>query len=151
MSTESHDTHEAAGHEAHDHGHGEPVRAEPDFVPVAPVIVGIAVIVVIFLVGIFWSYRIQRHQEHAVDGIAEDIAPKPSHAFNYEVGMINQKQFEQEHRAYDLQGQQKADLSGYGWTDKEKKLVHVPVEEGAKKLIQEQGAQQQQQQQGGNK
>ncbi|MFL5321424.1 MAG: hypothetical protein ACJ790_17315 [Myxococcaceae bacterium] len=64
MSTpESHDP-VGAAHDAHDaHGHGEPVRAEPDLVPVAPVIVGIGVIVVIFLVGIFWSYRIQRHQE----------------------------------------------------------------------------------------
>ncbi|MFL5321423.1 MAG: hypothetical protein ACJ790_17310 [Myxococcaceae bacterium] len=70
--------------------------------------------------------------------MAEDIAPKPPHAFQYEVGIVNQKQFEQEHRAYDLQGQQKMDLSGYGWTDKEKKLAHVPVEEGAKKFISEQ-------------
>lgn len=138
MSTETHVT---TGHAAHDAHHGEPVRAEPDFVPAGVVIAGVAFIVVIFLVGIFWSYRILRHTEAAVDGIAEDGAPRPNNSYQYEVGIVNQEQFAREKRAYQMQGAQKDAVNNYGWQDREKKLVHVPVEQGAQKLMTEQGGQ----------
>src|SRR4051794_17931854 len=112
MSTENHDH---SGDHAHaDHGHGAPIRAEPDIIPVGPVIVGVAVIIVIFLVGIFWAYRIQRHKE-ALLGASEDSMPLAAHQGQYEVGIINQEQFEREHRAYDNLAEKKEALQNYGW------------------------------------
>ena len=124
------------------HHHHEPVRAEPDLVPASAVIVGIALVVGSFLIGIYWSYKIQRREEGNIianGGFSEEKPQEATHAFKYEVGLINQQQFETEGRAYTLQGQQKKSLNEYGWADRKANLAYVPLEEGIKKVTAQYG------------
>lgn len=121
------------------HHHHEPVRAEPDFIPVTPILVGVAIIILSFVVGTFWSYKLQRRSEAALGGTTEEQPGEAKHAFQYEVGIINQQQFELETRAYSLQAQQRAALHAYGWADRKQNLAYVPVEEGIKRVTAQYG------------
>ena len=122
--------------------HHEPVRAEPDLIPVTPVIVGVLLVIGSFLSSIFWSYKIQRREEAsqmAMGASTEEIPAEARDAFKYEVGIINMEQFESESRAYTLQSQQRKSLQSYGWQDRKMNLAHVPVSEGMKKVAAQYG------------
>lgn len=122
-----------------DSHHHEPVRAEPDFIPVGPVLMGLSIVILSFLIGIFWSYKLQRRNEAALGNTTEEMPGEAKHAFKYEVGIINQQQFETETRAYTLQAQQRQSLHQYGWADRKTNLAYVPVEEGVKRVTSQYG------------
>ena len=127
-------------HAADSHGgHGEPFRAEQDNIPVGPVLAGLAIVILSFLVGIFWSYKLQRREEAALGRTTEEMPGPAKHAFQYEVGLINSQQFNSETRAYTNIAQQKASLNQYGWQDRKANLAHVPIEEGIKKVTAQYG------------
>ncbi len=52
-----------------------------------------------------------------------------------QVGMVEHKQIELEQRAKNAKIKAKERLAGYGWIDKENKLVHVPVDVGMQRVI----------------
>jgi hypothetical protein len=54
-----------------------------------------------------------------------------------EIGIVDQQLFELEHRDQDERSRQNARLGSYGWVDKEKKVVHVPIEEAMKQVVSE--------------
>lgn len=120
------------------HHHHEPVRAEPDLIPVAPVLIGVAIIILTFLIGIFWSYKLQRREEARHETAEDSPAPAPL-AFKYEVGIINSEQFDSETRAYTLQSQQRNSLNEYGWANRSQNLAYVPIEEGIRKVTAQYG------------
>lgn len=101
-------------------------------------VVGVGVVsLVIFAIGILWSTQILHTstKEFAPTGINE--LPKPRHT--YEVGMVNVAPFEGDRRAADKIAAQRKHLSSYGWVDKKKGVIHVPVEKVIEQMVRENG------------
>lgn len=52
-----------------------------------------------------------------------------------EIGMVEQRQIELETRAQEAKKNQTHQLDNYGWIDREKKLIHVPIEQGMQMVV----------------
>jgi hypothetical protein len=56
------------------------------------------------------------------------FAQPPSEAGQRKIGMVEQQLLENANRAQVLREQQERRLHSYGWVDKEKGLVHIPID-----------------------
>ncbi|QSQ23416.1 hypothetical protein JY651_00035 [Pyxidicoccus parkwayensis] len=110
------------------------VAAEEDHLVMGKV-VGIGVgSLIIFLVGILWAWRIQvRTMEEAQP---DGPPPRPAALGQYEVGIVNQRLFEQDWHAADKIGGQHQAL-GAGWGDQPGVKAHVPIDEAMERVITE--------------
>jgi hypothetical protein len=112
------------------------VAAEEDHLVMGKV-VGIGVgSLIIFLVGILWAWRIQVRT--MADILGEDMvaAPRPAAMGQYEVGIVNQRLFEQDWHAVDKIGGQQQAL-GAGWGDQPGVKAHPNLNEAMERVINE--------------
>lgn len=66
-------------------------------------------------------------------------APKPAHIGQEEIGLVDQVTFDGDHRLETWQAERKQRLESYGWADKKKRLVHIPIEEAMKEVVRQAG------------
>jgi hypothetical protein len=108
---------------AHAPGHHGQVRAEEDRIH-TPVIVGVGIgsLVVFLLAGAAAvGYLKLRQGEHPPILI-------PPEAGQSKVGMVEQDLFDVANRGERDVAQRRAKLGSYGWVDREKGIVHLPIE-----------------------
>ena len=110
------------------------VRTEPDAVTAAPVVGVVTAVVVIFVVAVFWAWRLQTRLE-AGHETALDRPTPPTHAYRYEVGMLNQQPFALEERAARTKAEQRAALERLGWADRAQQQVQLPLARGIERLV----------------
>jgi hypothetical protein len=113
------------------------VAAEEDHIVMSKV-VGIGVgSLVIFAVGIVWAYTIQVRtmKEAQPDG----PPPRPAAMGQYEVGIVNQRLFEQDWHAEEKIGGQQQSLKA-GWGDQPGVKAHPTLDEAMKTVITKQNA-----------
>ncbi len=110
------------------------VAAEEDIIILRKV-VGIGVgALVIFGVGIVWAYFIQvRTMEDILQG---QKVPRPAAMGQYEIGIVNQRLFEQDWHAVDKIGGQQQAL-GAGWGDQPGVKAHPGLNEAIDRVITE--------------
>lgn len=110
------------------------VAAEEDHLVMGKV-VGIGVgALVIFLVGILWAWHIQvRTMEEAQP---DGPPPRPAAMGQYEIGIVNQRLFEQDWHAVDKIGGQQQAL-GAGWGDQPGVKAHATLDEAMERVITE--------------
>lgn len=60
----------------------------------------------------------------------------PAEAGQRKIGMVEQQLFEAADRARTLQAEKQARLGSYGWVDRQKGLVHIPVERAMEQVRQ---------------
>lgn len=91
----------------------------------------------IFAVGIVWAYAIQVRtmKEAQPDG----PPPRPAAMGQYEVGIVNQRLFEQDWHAEEKIGGQQQSLEA-GWGDQPGVKAHPSLEEAKKSVIAKQNA-----------
>lgn len=120
------------------------VAAEEDHIKTAKIVATGALALAIFAVGCIWAYRIQvaTMAEQQPDG----PPPLPAVVGQYEIGIVNQRLFEQDrHAEQKIAGQQSA--LAKGWGEKPGTVAHPPLEQAMQTVItQEQQARQQPQQ-----
>jgi hypothetical protein len=114
------------------------VRLEPDRFRAGPALAVLAAIVGVFLLAVFWAWRLQRAVESGRETTMVTATP-PAHAFQYEVGLSNQQPFDVERRAEQLQSAQRQGLERYGWSDRARQTVNAPVGFGIQRLLQGNG------------
>jgi hypothetical protein len=113
------------------------VIAEPDNLRLTAVVaVGIAALI-LFALGTVWAYFILRSTEHDILPDGPGPVPVVLAGRAYEVGIVNQWQFDRDLRAGELLEQQRQQLSSYGWVDRPRGLIHVPIERSMKEIIEE--------------
>lgn len=108
------------------------VAAEEDIIILRKV-VGIGVgSLAIFAVGIVWAYIIQvRTMEDILQG---QKVPRPAAMGQYEIGIVNQRLFEQDWHAVDKIGGQQQALES-GWGDQPGVRAHPRLDEAVKRTI----------------
>jgi hypothetical protein len=89
---------------------------------------------VIFLVGILWAWRIQVRTMEEIQ--PDGPPPRPAAMGQYEVGIVNQRLFEQDWHAVDKLGGQHQSL-GAGWGDQPGVKAHPTLDEAMDRVIHE--------------
>jgi hypothetical protein len=113
-----------------------PVQEE-DRIATGKIVLTAVVSLAIFGVGALWSISIQRNQMHS---IVSSMRPEgPAVAGAPEVGIVYQWPFNISQFAADKAEATKGRLERYGWTDKNSKVVHIPIEEAMQKYVQQAG------------
>jgi hypothetical protein len=111
------------------------VAAEEDIIIMSKV-VGIGVgALVIFAVGIVWAYYIQVRTMAEI--LPNGPPPRPAALGQYEIGIVNQRLFEQDWHAVEKIGDQQRALDN-GWGDTPGQQVHPKLDEVADRVIQQQ-------------
>jgi hypothetical protein len=116
MSSHSHgpqDSH-PPGHESED---------QIDFFKV--ILVGI-VSLGIFALGTVWAVWILHHETAKAEAVTG--VPRYPELGKAEIGIVDQVLFEGDHRLATWRAERAARLNGYGWSDRSKGIVHIPIE-----------------------
>ncbi|HVZ72517.1 MAG TPA: hypothetical protein VHJ20_09090 [Polyangia bacterium] len=114
--------------QTHGHDQAPGTGGDQDAVDYGKVIgVGVASLL-IFAVSIWWS-SIILHSARA-DVVAKTGVPKevPSREMPAEIGIVDQVPFNADHRLVGWRAERKAYLEGYGWVDRSKGVVHIPID-----------------------
>ncbi len=120
------------------------VAAEEDHIKTGKIVGTGALALAIFLVGCIWAYRIQVATQN--EQLPEGPAPLPAVVGQYEIGIVNQRLFEQDMHAEEKIGAQQSALAK-GWGEKPGTVAHPTMEQAMQTVItQEQQARQQPQQ-----
>ena len=114
-----------------------PVQEE-DRIPVSKIVLVAIVSLAVFAIGVVWSVSIQRSENQTVvqwhKPAGPDLTGQP------EVGIVYQLPFNKSAYAADKKAEREQWLTHYGWTDKAKGTVHMPIELAIQKYVQSAGA-----------
>ena len=112
----SHDTQDS-------HPPGHKSEDQIDFTKV--IAVGV-VSLLIFALGTIWAIAILHHETAKVEAVTG--VPRDPNLGKAEIGIVDQVLFEGDHRLATWRAERSARLNGYGWTDRSKGIVHIPIE-----------------------
>ncbi|MBI5070894.1 MAG: hypothetical protein HZB56_21950 [Deltaproteobacteria bacterium] len=116
-----------------EHAHSGHPPAEVDRIQSWTVVaVGVASLLLFFVAAAITVTYMRR--EELVLNPAHPMLP--SEAGKRKIGIVEQQLFENADRARTLQAQKQAQLGSYGWIDRQKGLVHVPVDQAVDRLLQ---------------
>ncbi|HVZ89233.1 MAG TPA: hypothetical protein VHG72_19860 [Polyangia bacterium] len=119
-----------SSHDSHsDHG-GHQSEDQIDFAKV--IAVGV-VSLIVFTLGTLWAVAIF-HRQTARSRAAAGEAAQPQLGRG-EIGIVDQVLFEGDHRLATWRAERAALLNGYGWIDRSKGIVHVPIERAMEQVL----------------
>ena len=114
-----------SNHGPSDHDpHGHQSEDQIDFRRV--ITVGV-VSLIIFAVGTWWAAGILHHETKRAEDTT-GLAASPSLIAKPEIGIVDQVPFGGDHRLADWRQERSSRLNSYGWVDRAKGIVHVPIE-----------------------
>ncbi|BDG10522.1 hypothetical protein [Anaeromyxobacter paludicola] len=117
----------------HSHSEGRPTAVEPDVISTGKlVVVGFAAMLVFLLASLAAARILQTRRDQLNPG---GPPPYPSELGKPKIGMVEQQLFDKQTRARELLRKQRAQLAGYGWIDKEKGVIHIPIDEAIDRLV----------------
>ena len=89
---------------------------------------------IIFVLGGISAAWVQTDEMGSIND-DRDIATKKVGDDVPQIGIVEQRMIELEDRAQKLTAARRAQLQEYGWVDREKKVIRIPVEEGMKLVV----------------
>lgn len=95
-------------------------------------IVGVTSLTV-FAVSIVWSYRLMVSREAELH--ATGSARVPTEIGKPEIGIVDQVPFDIDHRLEIWRAAHARRLSSYGWVDRGKGIVHIPIEKAMQQVV----------------
>ena len=87
---------------------------------------------VVFFFAVLWSVRIFKTEEHAL--APQGTITVPAEIGKSQIGIVNQRLFELQLEAEQKKNEQTKRLNSYGWTDREKQIIHIPIDQAMEKL-----------------
>lgn len=102
----------------------EPIPPEDEALPVGKIVIAAACAVAIFTVAVAIAWWMS-------------LAGTPSSIphFSAEVGNVDQRPFALETTAQQLQLDQRQRLSSYGWVDRTRNTIHIPIDVAIERLV----------------
>lgn len=110
------------------------VAAEEDHIKTGKIVATGALALGIFVVGCLWAVWLQVSMQREVN--PDGPAPVPAVVGQYEIGIVNQRLFEQDWHAVDKIGGQQQAL-GAGWGDQPGVKTHPNLDEAMERVINE--------------
>ena len=110
-----------------------------DGMNIAKIVVVGVVSLVIFAVSAVAAGLILSGDEAELN--AQGLAPLPADIrHKEEVGIIDYVPFDGDHRLADWRAKQDATLTSYGWVDRNKGIIHIPIDVAIKDVIDQAGS-----------
>jgi len=103
----------------------QPVRQEPEGLATRrPVLVAVFFLV-LFTLAILCAVAMMRGEERQVAPRAD---PVPAEIGKPQIGIVNQRLFELQLEGKEKREQQLRHLDSYGWVDRDKQIIHLPID-----------------------
>jgi hypothetical protein len=93
----------------------------------------------IFALSCVVAYLILRHDSAEAD--AKGRPPVPALIGQDEIGIVDQPEFANDHRLEEWKAAKQHRLNSYGWVDKSKSLIHIPIDKAIDQVVSEAGNQ----------
>lgn len=107
------------------------IHQEEDRVRAGVIAIIAVVTLIVFGIGILWAIWLV---VSISDEVRPEPAPIPSLIGQPVIGIVEQPMFDRDRRLADLLGAQRERLSSYGFVDREKGRIHIPIEEAMKRV-----------------
>jgi hypothetical protein len=116
-----------------DDGHGHSHQSE-DRIDFGKVITVGAVSLIIFALSSWWAWSILHHESITLrQGRGEPrVATQVGRP---EIGIVDQVPFDSDHRLERWQKERREWLHGYGWVNRPRGIIHVPIERAIDEVI----------------
>lgn len=89
-------------------------------------LIGVALVALaVFFGGVYWAYLVLDARAHKLVPRGEPIPPEVRQP---EVGMVIKTLFGADSRFAERRRRQEERLQGYGWVDRQKGIIHIPIE-----------------------
>lgn len=108
------------------------VAAEEDHLVLGKVIRVGVIGLFIFAVGAVWAWRVQVHTEQELQ--PDGPPPKPAALGQFEIGIVNQRLFDQDTHGREKLEEQHEALKN-GWGDKPGVAAHMPIDQAMERVI----------------
>jgi hypothetical protein len=109
-----------------------PLPPEDDRVPVEKIVLAAGGALLLFTIAGLYAWQMVQ-----AAGPTADIPPELGRD---EIGSVIQRPFALEQNAAQLKEQQRRQLSGYGWVDHRRQLIHIPIDRAIDELVRKEGA-----------
>jgi hypothetical protein len=114
-----------SGHGDNPHSHDH--DGASDEIAYGKVILVGVVSLAIFAASVVWASVILSHETKKNEQ-ATGAIHRPARITEEEIGIVDQVPFATDTRLHRWRAEHNAKLNGYGWIDREKGIVHVPIE-----------------------
>ena|ERR1700694_3243756 len=105
--------------------HSEPPVQEPEAVATKRAVRVAILFLLVFTAATLWSIAIMNRGR---DLEPQADIPSPREIGKPEIGMVNQRLFELQLDAKQQRDEQLGRLNSYGWVDRDKQIIHIPIE-----------------------
>jgi hypothetical protein len=119
---------------AHHSSQEHPEVQQPEGVATVKAVVVAIICLVVFFFATLWSVRIFEGEERKI--APQGTISPPKEIGNPQMGLVNQRLFELQREAGQKRTEQLARLNSYGWVDREKRIIHIPIDRAMEKLSQ---------------
>jgi hypothetical protein len=92
----------------------------------------------IFALSALVAYMILRHDVSAYE--AKGLPPVPAMIGKDEIGIVDQPEFSNDHRLEEWKAAKQHRLGSYGWVDRKKNLIHIPIDKAIDQVVAESAA-----------
>jgi hypothetical protein len=114
----------------------EPTKdQDPERLPMKKVVSVALIAFLIFGLSVLWADDILGLQTRRL--LPSGPAPAPSEVGKRQVGMVNQLLFELQTEAANKREGQLKRLDSYGWIDRDKQIIHVPIRQAMEQMAAE--------------
>jgi hypothetical protein len=114
---------------------GRPKAQEPELLPMRKLVAVAVVAGIVFAAATLWSIQIL-HREAGMTEPQQSL-PIPREIGRAEIGIVEQRLFELQLEAQHKRQEQMKRLSSYGWVDRQKGIIHLPVERAMEQMVSE--------------
>lgn len=105
-----------------------PERIGAEHLPTGTIYGVLAGALLIFAVGVWLADGMRVRRTHRLEHLYGK-EPTPAHVGEAKIGMLEQNLFELQHRWSDEKRAQLERLHGYGWADRSRNEIHIPIEQ----------------------
>ncbi len=113
-----------------------PVVQESDLIPAKRAVLIAVIFLFLFTVATLWAFSLLRTEEGKLD--PQPVIPSPRQIGKPQIGMVNQRLFELQLEAKEKREGQLRRLNSYGWVDRDKQIIHIPIDRAMELLSAEQ-------------
>ncbi|HSP79884.1 MAG TPA: hypothetical protein VLQ93_15230 [Myxococcaceae bacterium] len=92
---------------------------------------------VVFAFAVVATWAVLQYRERHLNPYGASV---PAVLGQPDINIVNQTPFVRDTRAYQLLESKRARLGTYGWVDRERGLVHIPIERAMERVVERRGA-----------
>jgi hypothetical protein len=120
------------------HGPSHPSSLDDDGIDIKKILLIGGASLAIFAFSAFVAYLILR--SHVADYEAKGLPAVPANIGKDEIGIVDQPEFDGDRRLEEWKAVKQHRLNHYGWVDRKKNLIHIPIDQAIDQVVAESAA-----------